>query len=141
MSAINTGKVIVGGLVAGVVFNIVDMINGMYIMAEDFRAHMTRLGLDPTAMETGGMMATWVVIDFLFGFLVVFTYAAIRPRFGPGPKTAVYAGLIPYLAVTMVMFIESQMGMSTMNMFAKMSIIQLVSTVIGSIAGASVYKE
>ncbi len=141
MSAINTGKVIVGGLLAGLVFNIFDTINGLVIMAEDFRANATRLGLDPAAMESGTAMATWITIDFLFGILVIWTYAAIRPRFGPGPKTAAFAGLIPYLAVTLILFGLTQGGLMTMAIWTKMSAISLVTTIVGSIAGAWAYKE
>ncbi len=141
MSAINTGKVVVGGLVAGVVFNVLDMVNGMLIMKEDFAANAARLGLDPAAAESAAGMTTWIVLDFLFGFLVVWTYAAIRPRFGPGPKTAVVAGLVLYLATTMMMFGLTQLGMMTMGVFVKMAIIQLVITSVGSVAGAAVYKE
>jgi hypothetical protein len=40
------------------------------------------------------MMLTWLVlITFALGLLAVRTYAAIRPRFGAGPKTAIRAGL------------------------------------------------
>lgn len=27
----------------------------------------------------------WVVTDFLLGILIVWSYAAMRPRFGPAP--------------------------------------------------------
>jgi len=34
--------------------------------------------------ESGGMAVAFVVIDLLFGILLVWTYAAMRPRFGAG---------------------------------------------------------
>ena len=141
MSGINTGKVITGGLVAGLVYNVFDMISGLLILVEDFRANAERLGLDPAAMESAAGMTTWVVIDFLLGLLVVWTYAAIRPRFGPGPRTAAYAGLVLYLAVTLILFGLTQGGMMTMALFVKMSIISIFTTVIGAMAGAWVYNE
>jgi len=141
MSGINTGKVIVGGLVAGVVFNVLDILNGMLIMAEDFKANAVRLGLDPAAGESSAAIATWVVIDFLAGILVVWTYAAMRPRFGPGPKTAAYAGLVIWVSVNLIMFGLTTTGMMTMATVVKMALIQLVITMAGSITGAAVYKE
>jgi hypothetical protein len=33
-----------------------------------------------------------------FGFLAAFLYAAMRPRFGPGPRTALVAGFTLWLA-------------------------------------------
>lgn len=141
MSAINTGKVLVGGLLAGLVYNVCDTISGMFIMAEDFRANATRLGLDPAGLESGSAMAVWITIDFLLGILVVWTYAAIRPRCGPGPKTAVYAALIPYAAITLIMFGLANGGMITMAIWTKMAILSLITMSVGAIAGAWVYKE
>jgi len=141
MAGINTTKVIIGGLVAGLVFNIFDVLNGMFFMGEDFAANAVRLGLDPAAMESTASMVIWIAVDFAVGILVVFTYAAIRPRFGPGPKTATIAGLIPYAGITLVMLGLAQGQLTTWPMFWKMSAVQLVFSIIGANAGAAIYKE
>ena len=141
MSAINTGKVLIGGLLAGLVMNVLDFVNGMYIMGEEFRSNAQRLGLDPAQMESGAGMATWVTIDFLMGILLVWTYAAMRPRFGPGPSTAVKAAIVPWLAIGLIMFGLTQGGIMTMSIWVKMSAISLVINMIGSVVGAWAYKE
>jgi hypothetical protein len=141
MTAINTGKVFVGGLVAGLVMNVIDMATNFTILKADMEAMVTRLHLDPTLMTSPTGIATWVVIDFVFGILLVFTYAAVRPRFGPGPKTAVVAGVTLYLAVTAVLYGFATMGVFTLDLFVKSSACALVSTLAGSLAGAAVYKE
>jgi hypothetical protein len=141
MSRLNAGKVIAGGLVAGLVYNTFDFLVNMFVMQADFVANAQRLGLDPAAMETPAAIATWITIDFLFGFLVVFTYAAIRPRFGPGPKTAVIAGVLLYLPVTFIMFGLTHGGMMTMAIWSKMAVFQLVNSIVGAIAGAWAYTE
>jgi len=141
MSAINSGKVVIGGLLAGLVMNALDMVNGFLIMGEEFRANAQRLGLDPAQMESGAGIATWVVIDFLMGILIVWTYAAMRPRFGPGPSTAVKAAIVPWLAIGLIMFGMTQGGMMTMSIWVKMSAISLVIMTVSSVAGAWAYKE
>jgi len=141
MAGINTGKVITGGLVAGVVLNVLDFLNNYLIVGEDFRANATRLGIDPAAAETPMAIATWVVIDFILGILVVWTYAAMRPRLGPGPKTAIFAGLVPWLGIALVMFGLSQGGIFPTALWLKMSVITLVITSIGAVTGAMMYKE
>ena len=141
MNGINTGKVITGGLLAGLVFNILDFLNNFLIVGEDFRANATRLGLDPAVAESTTGMATWVIIDFLYGILVVFIYAAIRPRFGPGVKTAVYAGLIPWAAISMIMFGLTTGGLFPTALWMKMTVITAVITSLGAVAGAWAYKE
>jgi hypothetical protein len=140
MGKINVGKVIVGGLVAGLVYNVLDFAMQM-LMAAEFEANTTRLGLDPAAAQAPAAIATWVAIDFLVGILVVFIYAAIRPRFGPGPKTAVIAGLIPFIWVSLVMYGFTTMGMFATAIYFKATALQLVNVLAGAVAGAAVYKE
>jgi len=139
--AVNTGKVIVGGLVAGLVMNVGDFLINTQLLVADNADFMTRLGLDPAAMESFSGMAPWIVIDFLFGLLVVWTYAAIRPRLGPGVSTAIVAGLIPFLGATLVLAGFTSMGVFATTMFIKGTIAALVNTSIGSVAGAWVYTE
>ena len=141
MSAVNTGKVLVGGLLAGLVYNAFDIVTGMVLMGDEFRANAQRLGLDPAAMESGSAMAVWIVIDFLLGLLVVWTYAAIRPRFGPGPKTAILSALVPYFAITLIMFGMTQGGMVTMSIWTKMTAISLITMSVGAVLGAWAYHE
>ncbi len=141
MTGINTGKVIAGGLVAGLVANAIDFVTNTYILAGDWQAFAAAHNMDPAAMTSPAVAGTWIAIDFLFGILLVCTYAAIRPRFGAGAQTAVYAGLLVYLAPTLVLFGFTMMGLMTMAMFVKGSIAAIVSTLAASVAGASMYKE
>lgn len=141
MTGINTGKVITGGLLAGLVLNILDFLNNYLIVGKDFEANATRLGLDPAAAASTTGMVTWVVIDFLYGILMVFTYAAIRPRFGPGVKTAVFAGLIPWAGISLVIFGLTTGGLFPMALWMKMTVITAVIASAGAVAGAWAYKE
>ena len=141
MTGINTGKVIAGGLVAGLVANVVDFVTNNYVLKSDWEALAAAHNLDPAAFTSPTVAVTWVVVDFIFGILLVWTYAAIRPRLGPGPTTAIYAGMVIYVATTLVMCGFTMMGVFTMGPFIKGSIAAIVSVVAASVAGASVYKE
>ena len=141
MTGINTGKVIAGGLLAGLVANAIDFVTNTYVMAADWQAFAAAHNMDPAAMTSPAVAGTWIAIDFLFGILLVWTYAAIRPRFGAGAQTAIYAGLAVYVAPTLVLLGFTMMGMMTMAMFVKGSVGAIVSTLAASVAGASMYKE
>jgi hypothetical protein len=141
VAGINTGKVVAGGLVAGVAFNVGDFLGNTFLFAADFQETATRLGLDPAAMETLSGILPWVVVDFLFGLIVVWTYAAVRPRFGPGVKTALLAALPLYAAATLMVYGFTSMGIFTFGLFLKSSVFAAVNTAIGSVAGAWVYTE
>jgi hypothetical protein len=141
MASINTGKVIVGGLVAGVVANAIDFVTNTYVLAPDWAAFAQGHNLDPNAMNSPAVAATWITVDFLFGWLMVWTYAAVRPRLGPGVSTALIVGLVIYLAPTLVLFGFTQMGLMTMTMFVKGSCGAIVATLAAAVAGAAVYTE
>lgn len=72
---------ILGGLVAGLAFNLLEAMIGTLVTAKDFQAALSTLG--KRMPQTPGMMR----------IALVWLYAAIRPRFGAGPGTAVKAGL------------------------------------------------
>ncbi len=80
-------------------------------------------------------------MDFVLGLVIVWTYAAMRPRLGPGPRTAILAGLVPFVSVTAVLCGFASMGVFTQAMLVKSSVFALISVVAGSVAGAWVYKE
>lgn len=105
MGNINWGRVILGGLLAGVVINAVEFTLHAVILDPDWKAAMAALG-QPTQEDPADMMI-YVGLGFLIGILAVCYYAAIRPRFGAGPKTAVCAGLgvwaLAYLVPTIGM--------------------------------------
>lgn len=82
---------ILGGLVAGLAFNLLEAMIGTLVTAKDFQAALSALG--KRMPQTPGMMAYYVALGFVMGIALVWLYAAIRPRFGAGPGTAVKAGL------------------------------------------------
>ena len=94
MGKINTARVLVGGLVAGLVMNVSEAILHAGVLGADgakLLEDWKRLGLE---IDVRPSLLFWLVgITFVLGILAVWTYAAIRPRFGAGPKTALCAGL------------------------------------------------
>lgn len=141
MGRINLGKVLVGGLVAGAVMNVCDFVTYTIILVADFQANALQLHLDPAAMTSPAAMTTFITGDFLFGIVLVWSYAAIRPRFGGGPRTAIYAALTLFAAVTVATFGLSVMGMIPIALFVKSSIFSLVTTILATVVGAWLYTE
>ena len=139
--AINTGKVMTGGLLAGVVMNVLDMTWNFTVLSSDMKAMVDQLRLDPAVLTDLSYAIPWIVVDFVLGLVVVWNYAAMRPRLGPGPKTAILAGLVPYVAVTAVLCGFATMGVFSGAMVVKGSVFALISIVVASLAGAWAYKE
>ena len=139
MSRMNTGRVIIGGLVAGVAANVLDFVVNGYLMVNESTEMMQRLNLRADQVEHS--MWTWLGFDFLYGLLVVFTYAAMRPRFGPGPKTSLIAGMSYWLVLTGMTAGFTAMGIFTHQAFVKSSACSLASMLIPALIGAYIYKE
>ncbi|MGE0449361.1 MAG: hypothetical protein AB7Q29_07240 [Vicinamibacterales bacterium] len=141
MARINGARVIIGGLLAGLLLNIGDfLINGV-LLADEFRAGLVRLGLDPVALEAASVTMRWVAVDFALGLLLVWTYASMRPRFGPGPRTAILAFVPTFVAITSIMFGLAGMGFFTLSLFSKITAYSAVNAIVASLAGAWAYKE
>jgi hypothetical protein len=139
--AMNTGRVVAGGLVAGVVANAIDFVTNTYVLGADMQAWAASHNIDQATLTSGTVAGSWAAVDFIYGLLIVFTYAAMRPRFGAGVRTAIIAGLVMFLAPTIVLFGFTQMGMLTMPMFVKGTIGAIIATLAAAVAGAAVYKE
>jgi len=139
--AINVPKVIVGGLVAGVVANVCDTVWGFTVMQPDMMEMAKKFGMSEADMASVSGMLPWILVDFVIGLVIVWNYAAIRPRFGPGPRTAVVAMLPPFIGITAVLYGFTSMGMMTSGAFVKGTLTSLVSGVLASLAGAFFYKE
>src|SRR5471030_222294 len=90
MGKINWTRVLLGGLLAGLVINIVEFITNGVVLAADWDAAMKKAG---TTTMGGGAMGALVIWGFLMGIGAIWLYAAARPRFGPGMKTAVLTGV------------------------------------------------
>ena len=95
MSKINWGRVIGGGLLAGLVINVVEyLVNGLWLAA-DWAAAMKALG--KSAEYGAAQIVVFNLWGFAMGVFAVWLYAAIRPRFGAGPTTAYTAAVAAWV--------------------------------------------
>ena len=140
MSHTNRLRVVLGGLLAGVVINLVEYVTNGVILRNSWAQTMQALG--KPAEVSAGAIVTFNVWGFLVGIAAVWVYAAIRPRFGIGVKTAVYAGgltwVTAYALATAPLVI---MGVFPMNTAFVLVAVGLVEIVVATIAGAWLYQE
>jgi hypothetical protein len=143
MSKLNLGRVVGGGLLAGLVMNIADGVtNGALLGAQWQREGQA---LSPTLMATPGLetmsMAGWVVVDFLTGIALVWLYAAIRPRFGAGPRTALIAAFVTWFVGHLNFTSYAFNGLYSVQIVAAASAGALVAMLAGGLAGGWLYRE
>jgi len=139
MGKINMMKVLVGGLIAGVVLNIVDGVLFGAVLKDQMAAAMTSLNRPPM---TNAQVPWFVVLDFVTGVFLVWLYAAIRPRFGAGPATAAKAGVAAWflggLLVTLFMW---PMHLMPTNLQITTLVVGLIEWPVATVIGAKFYTE
>jgi hypothetical protein len=139
-SPINTLRLAIGSLAAGVVVNAVDYVINNVVLARDWQQIARRHNIDQSAMGSTSAFATFVAIDLAIGFLLVWTYVAIRPRFGPGPGTAVKAGAAVWAVATLAMGLFGGWFVPW-DLIARNAGMLLVGYVGGALAGGWLYRE
>lgn len=136
----NYGRILLGGLVGGVVFNVVSFALELGVLMERY-AVLQGMGFFRKEPRLP-FIFLWMVALFLVSIGLVWLYAAARPRFGPGPGTAVCVGLVAGLIATippsLVTYSWTYTGGCVTGLWA-------LETVVGSIAatlaGGWLYKE
>ena len=99
------------------------------------------LPLTPFAHASFTMRALVVANGFVQGIAMIWLYAAIRPRFGAGARTALVAGFSIWLLrswgdVTWAAFSATRLSLLVLPLLANLAIVLLAA-----LAGARVYRE
>jgi hypothetical protein len=139
MGRINVSRVILGGLLAGLVVNVSETILNVVVVASSMEAALHERNLPPLGIQP---IIGFVVMAFLLGIATIWLYAAIRPRFGAGAGTAVITGV----AVWFFAYLYSGVGTTLMSFLpAGLTTLTLawglVEIVLAAVAGAWVYRE
>lgn len=139
MANMNTGKIIAGGLAAGLVINVVESVMNLFLIADGAEALLADMGLEPAS---GAAISGFIALGFVLGVLIVWTYAAIRPRYGPGPATAMKAGLAVWVAFYLLGGGGNWlMGIVPTGFFVMVLAYSLVMMLAAAYVGGMVYKE
>lgn len=140
MGKINMSRVLLGGLLAGVVFNLLEAGFGLAVTGKQFDAALAALGrpMVPTTANT----VLYLVLGFVTGIALVWLYAGLRPRFGPGPKTAVLAGLAAWVFMGLVHGVAWQpIGLFPTKLNLLITVQWLIELPLAAMAGGWVYRE
>lgn len=140
MRNINLGSAVLGGIVAGIVIDFFEGVSNGLLLSQQFASAMTALGKS-TTLSTKQLIA-FNVWGLAVGILMIWLYAAMRPRLGAGPKTAVSAALVIW-ASAFVLGNASTVFLHLMPIGLTLIgvAVGLVETVVAGLAGAYLYKE
>lgn len=141
MAHFNLPRLFLGTLVAAII-----------LFLTDGFIHETFAGADWTAVYDGLKTATppphrtsliyFGVFELGRAFTAMMFYVLMRAPFGAGPKTAVLAAVVGWIAFSLtapVQFIP--LGFFSNELWLKVGAIQLVTSIVATLAGAALYKD
>jgi hypothetical protein len=139
MGNINMGRVLLGGLLAGLILNIGEFLLNDFVLGAQMKTFMTQHNF---AEPGTNFLIVAVGLTFVLGIVIVLGYACIRPRLGAGAKTAIIAGLFAWFGVYFYSgVINGVLFGIPVNTMAMVIVWGLVEYSIAAVAGAWLYKE
>jgi hypothetical protein len=140
MGKVNWGRVVLGGLVAGIVSDALGYLVDGVLLAPRWTAGFAALG------RNGFPPNAWLwfnVFGLIGGIAVIWIYAGIRTRFGAGVATAIRAGVVYWIVGALLPNLSFMWaaGLFGRRLTALTTTGALVEIVVGTIAGAALYKE
>lgn len=139
MGGINVNRWLGGGIVAAIAIFVMEGVASVFYM-DDMEASLAALGI---AMEmTASSWILAVSVSLLGGLALVFFYAAARPRFGPGPRTAIIMATAYWFGGMLIHVLGYEMiGIYPTGMLAQWGIIGLVELNVAALLGGWIYRE
>lgn len=141
---LNWARVVGGGLLWALVYSIVAGTAMILFFAREFMRELEQLGrpvdLSPDSLVFLAIFG--VLFTIAWGIVGVWLYAAIRPRYGPGPGTAVIAAIGVWLLS--VAAPASHLGVfdiASPRFVAIDLLMELVAIVAATLVGARAYRE
>ncbi len=135
MRSINRARVVLGGILAGVVSTIFGAVLGL-VMHSEFETAMKNF------KPTGAVMVAHILWSFVIGIAAIWLYAAIRPRYGPGAATALRAGFAVWIfAHATFSLAAGSMDLLPQKILLISAAWSLPESLAATLAGAWIYRE
>lgn len=137
MKKINWSRVILCGVLTGVVWSVLSAISTWFVGADFNSAVPGNRIFAPGA----GLAAFLFGINLAGGVWAMWLYAAIRPRYGAGAKTAAVAGLSWWVVSTLADATWGSFGLVPVKALLPLSAVSLPEMIVPVLVGAWLYKE
>lgn len=140
MGKINIGRLLLGGIVAGIVSDLLGYLVDGLLLGQKWSDDMIMLGKSEFSST---QLIEFNLLGIVGGLAAVWIYAGIRPRFGAGLMTAIYAGIAVWVVGVLLpnasfMYVT---GLFSRHLTLYTTLGGLVEVVAGTIAGAALYNE
>lgn len=139
MAGINTSRWLAGGVVAALLIWLLEGAGSVLYM-DDMQASLQKLGI--SFEMNARMWAIAVLVSLISGLVLIFLYAAARPRFGPGPRTAMIVACVFWAGGYLISLIGfSMLGIYPTGMLVMWGVVGLVEMNVAALVGGWIYRE
>lgn len=139
MGGINVARWLASGFAAAVIIFLMEGIASVFYM-EEMEASLEALGIAMEMSASNWILA--ILVSLILGMVIMFFYVAARPRFGPGPKTAILSATVLWFGGTLLSLIGYQMiGLYPTGMLVGWGVVGLVEMNLAALVGGWIYRE
>ena len=140
MKKINTGRALLGGLVAAVIIDLIEGVMNGVVLKDDWKSAMVALG--KTGEMSGGAIVVYNIVGLLIGVVGVWMYSAIISRYGKGSLTAAKAGLVVWVLVSVLPnLLQMPSGLISSQLMTTSVVVDFIAMMLGITMGALLYRE
>lgn len=132
-------RVALGGAAAGLILDAGEVVLHRVVLADAWSA--TRQARELGAYGPGGAAVSGAIV-FVLGLVLVWTYAAMRPRFGPGARTALRAGFLVWVLAWLWPFLVNVVwDFVPMELLLVAIAWGFFEVMVAALVGARIYRE
>jgi hypothetical protein len=136
---IDLKRVVLGGAAAGIVLDVGEYIVHGILLESSWNAARQARDLEGYGPGDAAISAAMV---FLLGPILVWTYAALRPRFGIGATTALRAGFLIWVLAWLWPFLVNLVwNLLPTDLLLVAIVWGLFEVMVAALVGARIYRE
>jgi hypothetical protein len=136
---INWKRAVLGGLAAGFLYDLFEILLSPFIAGKQYEAELNAIRHTPPSVAGYIFFICW---GFVIGVVAICLYAAVRPRLGPGPRTAARVAIALWLVGDLMPQLgQAFMGIFSLGLMLRFTLQQLIFILATTIFGAWVYRE
>jgi hypothetical protein len=137
MGKINWGRVVLSGIVAGLTWTVLSSVITAYL-SKEFAATVPGGRI---STPSASLVAFLFILNIVMGLWAMWLYASIRPRYGPGPMTAVLTGFSWWIITSLVDATWGSFGFVNAGALIGPMAASLPAIIIAAVLGAWLYRE
>src|SRR5690606_16886497 len=142
IAVMNAKRILLGGLLAALVITMAEALLWAVLLPEPLATAYAEQGLTEATWTPALMLGTTLVN----GLMLAWLSAAIRPRFGRGPRTAMAAGAFLWVATWLMYYLWlAPTGRGLLALRPRHTAValagELAGVLLAALAAASVYRE